>query len=93
MSDCLIDHIWLLFHKIFPFYAINKNLNHRNSRKVHKKETSVTMIENMYYRYTAYITNGTRTMIYMSDAAYVVTLVLNCFDILQGHKYIFLNIA
>ena len=37
MSDCLIDHIWLLFHKIFPFYAINNNLNHRNSRKVHKK--------------------------------------------------------
>ena len=37
MSDCLIDHIWLLFHTIFPFYAINKNLNHRNSRKVHKK--------------------------------------------------------
>ena len=93
MSDCLIDHIWLLFHKIFPFYAINNNLNHRNSRKVHKKGNKCYYDSNMIYRYTGYIINGTRTMIYMRDAAYVVTLVLNCFDIQKGHKYIFLIIA
>ena len=32
-------------------------------------------------------------MIHNNDPAYIVTLVLNCFDILQGHKYIFRNIA
>ena len=93
VSDCLIDHIWLLFHTIFPFYAINKNVNHRNSREVHKTITSVNMIQNMTYRYIGYIINGTRTMININDAAYIVTLVLNCFDIQKGHKYIFLIIA
>ena len=93
VSDCLIYHIWLLFRTIFPFYAIDGSLNHEISREVHKTITSVNMIQNMTYRYIGYITNGTRTMIYMSDAAYVVKLVLNCFDIQKGHKYIFLNIA
>ena len=60
VSDCLIDHIWLLFHTIFPFYAIDGGLNHEISREVNKSITSVNMIQNMIYRYTGYIIHQPR---------------------------------